>query len=63
MSLGRDRQYDDILRHKRDHQGRFPGDALTEKEQKDLTLWDKIRYYERIGRLKNQLRKLMGAEF
>lgn len=63
MSIGRDPQYDDTLRHKRDFEGRFPGDSLTEKEQKDLTLWDKIRYYEEMGKLKNKLRKMMGANF
>ena len=51
-----EKQYDDILRW----QAANPNaPKLSNKEQKDLRLWDSIRHYEKIGKLINELKSLI----
>lgn len=55
MSFGRRYEYDDELRRKRDFEARSPEMALTNKEKKDLALWDTIRFYETLMGIKRDM--------
>lgn len=55
--ISRTREYYNYLKHKaRSTHGST--EPMTEKEKKDLELWETIYHYEEVGQLKARLREL-----